>query len=412
MSWAKLFNRKTYPEFSQIKLTNLLGKIPNDINGVLYKNTAVCFERNGEIRSHWFDGDGAILKLQVQKGEITASYKFIQTESYLRENQEKRFISANLGSLGKTWLERLRSFQPANRSNTSVLPVEGKLLTLWEGGLPYNLDLDTLQTIGLDNLNGTLKSNETFSAHPKVDPETGLIYNIGFNSRRILNVMKCDKYGRLIHRNQIKLNTNHGFIHDCCLAGKYLLFFNCPFNTNILPFILRRKPLLDSLEWDKNKPTEIVIVDKDSLELVSKVNAHNFFSFHFSNGFTDESGNIIVDHVEYDDVDILMKYTKDIVSGDLSQSIYNSSLVRLTIDPLKNKLLSRRVIYDKRCEFPVVKTKHTGKDYENCYVTYSNTSSEFSSKIANINIKKECSVERFRKRYICRRVSSYSFKYK
>lgn len=69
-------------------------------------------------------------------------------------------------------------------------------------------------------------------------------------------------------------------------------------------------------------------------------------------------------------------------------------MVRLTIDPVNNKILSRRVIYDKRCEFPVVKTKNTGKQYENCFVTYSNVSTEFSSKIANINLNSEISLER------------------
>lgn len=55
------------------------------------------------------------------------------------------------------------------------------------------------------------------------------------------------------------------FNHDCCHAGKFLVFFDFPFNTSILQFLFRRKPFLEVLEWDKNKPIEIVIVDIESL---------------------------------------------------------------------------------------------------------------------------------------------------
>ena len=59
-----------------------------------------------------------------------------------------------------------------------MLALPDKLLALWEGGNPHALDLETLETQGLDNL-GILQTNQPYSAHPKQDPQTGDLFNFG-----------------------------------------------------------------------------------------------------------------------------------------------------------------------------------------------------------------------------------------
>ena len=71
--------------------------------------------------------------------------------------------------------------QPANVSNTSVLMQGGRLLSLWEGGPPFSLDPVTLETRGIETFGGKVKA---FSAHPKVDPRTGEIFNFGIDYGR------------------------------------------------------------------------------------------------------------------------------------------------------------------------------------------------------------------------------------
>lgn len=59
----------------------------------------------------------------------------------------------------------------------------GKLLALWEAGLPHELDPDTLETRGMTDLGGALTSllypvfkwldppfQPAFAAHPRIDP--------------------------------------------------------------------------------------------------------------------------------------------------------------------------------------------------------------------------------------------------
>lgn len=57
-----------------------------------------------------------------------------------------------------------------NVANTNVMYWGGRLLALWEGGLPYKLDPKTLRTDNKEyTMRGLLKKGETLTAHPRVD---------------------------------------------------------------------------------------------------------------------------------------------------------------------------------------------------------------------------------------------------
>jgi carotenoid cleavage dioxygenase-like enzyme len=65
-----------------------------------------------------------------------------------------------------------------------------------------------------------------FSAHPKIDPNNGDIFNIGFNVQTF-DVYKMTKDFKLLAKNTINIRVPQS-IHDCCLAGDYLVVFECP----------------------------------------------------------------------------------------------------------------------------------------------------------------------------------------
>lgn len=393
MSWRKLFNRKSYPEFSNTKLSTIRGNVPKDINGNLFKNTVACLERNGVIRSHWFDGDGAVLKLNIQNGEVKASYKFIKTKAYQNEEKAQKFIHADFGSVGHTFIEKVKTFYPANRSNTNVLPLNDKLLTLWEAGLPYSLDLNDLETKGMDNLGG-LKNGDAFSAHPKIDPDTGEIYSIGYSPLAPMKIHKCDKNGKLIKSVSVKTGNYPFLVHDCCLAGKYLVFFNLPLKLRMVPFVLRRSSFYESMYHNRSDPVEVVIIDKESLKMVKKFEVDNFFFFHFGNGYVDSQGNIVVDYCETSNDGPLFEFTRNVVKGEISHIDYTMSLVRMILDPKNGKLVSKHYLYNDNCEFPTYHPDSTGKFYNELVLANTKHSSEFINKIARFNFEKQTAVER------------------
>ena len=191
-SWAKCYSEPA-KEFQQDNCEVLEGNIPTDLKGTLYRNGPAILARGGEHMGHWFDGDGAILSVRFNEGKAQSLYRFVQTEVYKKEEEHGKLLSNGYGTTTSFFRKLFNSTaKDQNRANTSVLPLKDRLLALWEGGFPVSLDLDTLKTLGSDDLGFLGKSS--FSAHPKVDEKKKVIYNFGFEYGKTtyLNVFKFD----------------------------------------------------------------------------------------------------------------------------------------------------------------------------------------------------------------------------
>ncbi|NES23786.1 MAG: hypothetical protein F6K41_33925 [Symploca sp. SIO3E6] len=182
-AWAKAI-AKPAQEFDLTPLPVLSGKIPEGLQGALYYNGPGKLEQGEQKVGHWFDGDGAILGVHFTEAGATATYRYVQTKGYSAEAAAGKFLYGNYGmtfpgTIWNYWQRLLTKKDPLkNTANTSVFALPDKLLALWEAGNPHALDLQTLATIGLDNL-GELAPKQPYSAHPLQDPHTGEIYSIG-----------------------------------------------------------------------------------------------------------------------------------------------------------------------------------------------------------------------------------------
>ncbi len=233
-SWAKAI-AKPATEFPLTHLSIVSGKIPENLKGSLYRNGPARLERGGMQVGHWFDGDGAILAVHFAEGKARATYRYVQTEGYLEEQKADRLIYGNYGMTATgAWWQRFGKTSK-NVANISVLALPDKLLALWEGGLPHALDLETLETYGLENLEG-LDHKRSYSAHPKRDSQTGEIFNFGvsYGKDATLHLYRSDRNGKLIKKNQANLQ-GLPMIHDFVLAGDYLIFCVPPLRMNPFP---------------------------------------------------------------------------------------------------------------------------------------------------------------------------------
>jgi carotenoid cleavage dioxygenase-like enzyme len=168
-AWAGAISQPA-TEFPHTPLPILAGKIPEGLRGTLYRNGPARLERGNIHMGHWFDGDGAILAVNFNHTGATGVYRYVQTAGYQDETAAGKLLYGNYGMTapGAIWHQWRKPVK--NAANTSVLALPDKLLALWEGGHPHALDLETLETQGLDNL-GSLNQGLSYSAHPKVIPK-------------------------------------------------------------------------------------------------------------------------------------------------------------------------------------------------------------------------------------------------
>ena len=372
-------------EFGPVDLPLLMGQIPAELQGSLYRNGAGRLQRSGQTVDHWFDGDGGILGVHFSNSNATGLYRYVQTRGLQTEEAADRYLYAGYGQLPPGPLWKRWGAELKNAANTSVLALPDKLLALWEGGSPHALDLETLETQGLDNLD-LLQANQPYSAHPKRDPQTGDLFNFGVvnGAKSYIQLYRSDASGQIQQRGQIPL-PRISLIHDFVLAGPYLIFLVPPLALSVVPALLNIQSFSDALRWQPQHGTQIIIVDRHTLKEISRIETDPWFQWHFGNGFQAADGTVVIDYVRYNNFDT-NQWLKEFVSGYPTTQV-SAKLSRLQIDINAGKVLSNDPLSDLECEFPTVAPQTVGQQHNSLFFCHKSPpkNEEYFNSIGRLN---------------------------
>ncbi|KAF9602961.1 hypothetical protein IFM89_032964 [Coptis chinensis] len=150
-----LFVSQRTESVEPITLRVIEGAIPSDFPlGTYYLTGPGIFTDDHGSTVHPLDGHGYLRAFEINgsKGEVKFSAKYIKTEAQIEEcdpiTGKWRFTHRGpfsvLGAgkiIGNTKVMK-------NVANTSVVKWGGRLLCLWEGGVPYEIESETLDTVG------------------------------------------------------------------------------------------------------------------------------------------------------------------------------------------------------------------------------------------------------------------------
>lgn len=185
-------------EFGQINGV-VEGEVPAELRGgAFFRNGPANFERGDQRYNHVIDGDGLVLRVDFPadgEAAFNACGRFIKTNTFLEESEQDRLTSrSSFGTQrsGPWALQNVLDTQLKNCANTHVVPWGGKLLALYETGLPYKLNPTTLETLGPETFDGELREGTPASlgipavdealgfghavtAHPCVDTDEGCL---------------------------------------------------------------------------------------------------------------------------------------------------------------------------------------------------------------------------------------------
>ncbi len=345
------------------RIEDIDGAVPAWLRGTLFRNGPGRNQLGGNWFPHWFDGDGMISAVRFDAGGVRFANRYVRTDNYRDETEAGQIRHRGFGKMrpGGVLANALR--QPANVSNTSVLMERGRLLSLWEGGPPMELDPATLQTRGIETFGARVK---TFSAHPKVDPHTGEIFNFGidYGRKTVLTIYRIDKaevgaFEPIVLPDPV---MNHDFV----LTRHHLVFCIGPILVQPVRMILGLKSFDATLNWDGGRPTRILIVPRDGKTAPRWVETGPFFQFHFANGFEENDGTLVLDLARYPD------YT---TIGAALRSYWKSEwradgmarLTRLRIFPA-GRVESQVFDSGVANEFPCIDPRRLGRAYRYAYI--------------------------------------------
>ena len=354
---------RTLAEEYDYRIDEIDGQVPPGLRGTLYRNGPARNDLGDQWFPHWFDGDGMISAIRFDDRGIRYRNRYVATDNYRDETRAGHIVNRGFGKMrpGGVLANALR--EPGNVSNTSVVMRDGRLLSLWEGGPPFALDPVTLDTRGVETFGGKAKA---FSAHPKVDPQTGELFNFGidYGARTTLTPYRLDK-GGLTRLPTVKLPypvMNHDFV----ATPHYLAFCLGPILVSSLKLILGFRSFDGALAWDGTRPTLILLIPRDGRGKPRFIETDAFFQFHFANGF-EEDGALVLDLARYPDYDTVGQALRDYYKSAWP-SRGMAALTRMRVDLATGKV--ERKTYDSGTdnEFPCINPAYSGRRQRYAYI--------------------------------------------
>jgi len=345
------------------RVDEIEGRVPPYLRGTLFRNGSGRNEIAGQWFPHWFDGDGMISAIRFDDQGIHFRNRYVRSAGYVEETRANRVRYRGFGKMrpGGALANAFRL--PGNVANTSVLLHEERLLALWEGGPPTALDPRTLATLGIEDFDSRVRA---FSAHPKIDPQTGEVFNFGIDYGRKTTLTPYRIHGGEVIALPAVTLPYPVMNHDFVLTQNHLVFCIGPILVHPLKMMLGLRSFDGALAWDGARPTLILVLPRDGRGDPRWIETEPFFQFHFANGY-EQDGTLVIDVTRYPDYGIV---------GDALRNYWHSewpadgmaSLMRLRVDLSSGTVTTHGFAAGNANEFPRIDPRRVARPYRYAYI--------------------------------------------
>ncbi len=341
------------------------GEVPPYVRGTYYVNGPSLFG-HGEVRyRHWLDGDGMVSALRFGEGGVRFTNRYVRSAKHLAEAEAGRALYRTFGTTfaGDQLKRGIGLESPVN---VSAWAWNGTLLAFGEQGLPWELDPETLETVGEHTFGGRLNAISPLSAHPCFDVDSGEMFNFGvsFSARHpCIHLYRFAADGELIYRKRLAIEHPVS-MHDFGISPSYVIFHLSPFLLDIGAMMRDGKSVMEALSWQPELGTRLVIASRETGERVAEVPIGQRYCLHLINSF-EENGRLIVDVVEFD----RPIYDQYQVIPDLFTDAPAGRPVRFVIDTATWEMLEKvEMSYAPAPDFPAIDPRLGTKPYRHFWM--------------------------------------------
>ncbi|WP_203363743.1 carotenoid oxygenase family protein [Bacillus sp. REN10] len=336
------------------------GEIPTDFSGAYVRNGPnPKYEPMG--RHHWFDGDGMLHAVYIKDGKVSYRNRYVQTKGYQHEDQAKKseWVGLMEDVSKNPSFERLK-----NTSNTDVVYHNHNLLSLWYiSGEPYRIDAKTLETIGVEDFNGQLKSS--VSAHSKVDENTGEFIFFDYGTKfpyMMYGVVSAD--GKDVHSVPIELPGPRN-PHDMWITENHSILMDLPLFNNFEALKKGRY----KVEFYRDMPSRFGVIPRyGASEDIRWYEANPCYIYHTINAWEEGDEIILIGcrvkepeppkHAGESDIERMMQFLQ------LNAQLYYWRL------NTKTGAVKEGELCDMNTEFPVTNLNYLGRKGRYSYNVY------------------------------------------
>jgi all-trans-8'-apo-beta-carotenal 15,15'-oxygenase len=355
------------PEERSGPVREIEGAVPGFLRGTYYLNGPARFERTGLRYGHWLDGDGMVCALRFDEDGVSLTSRFVRGSKWRAEEEAGSALFRAFGtafpgdrlSRGGVTLE--------SPLNVSVYPYAGTLLALGEQGLPWELDPETLETRGEYTFGGRLGPVAPFAAHPKIDPETGELFNFGVSfaaGAPQLQLYRFGPDGALVYRRRLPL-PGPCSVHDFALSRRHAVFHLSPYHLD-MEALTGGASVMDALRWEPGPGTRLLIVSRETGEEVASVPVPERYCLHTINAF-EAADRLVVDILELDRP-VYDQYRLPDLFEDVGEGRPVRMVVDLGMGGMGRVVARREIDYRFAPDFAAIDPARAGRPYEELWM--------------------------------------------
>jgi carotenoid cleavage dioxygenase len=337
------------------------GEIPADLEGALYKVGADRQYPSGRTDDIFIDGEGMMHMFRFKDQQVDYVNRWVKTTRYEMQKEAKRSLFGRYRNR-YTNDPSVDNSVPMGTGNTTAMFHAGRLYALKEDDLPYEIDPETLATIGKSDMGGQIGS-VSFTAHPKVDPVKdellGFSYQAKGDATKDIAFYVFGPDGKLV--NEIWFEMPYpGMVHDFAIADEWVIFPFFPMMTDLDHV----KEGGAYYEYHPDKPTHVALVPRyGNAEDIRWFKGPNATAGHMMNAVRDGS-KVMLDLCYYDGNCFDFFPTP---SGEVTTEV-PPFLTRLTFDLERNDdgyEIER--LLNIPCEMPRTDDRYQGRPYKSGY---------------------------------------------
>jgi all-trans-8'-apo-beta-carotenal 15,15'-oxygenase len=348
------------------------GEIPRDLHGSLYRNGPGLFERGDLRKPHLLDGDGLVQRLSFADGKVRYQNAFVRTAKFVEEEKADafRYPTWSMRKPGGM-LANLGGAATRSQAGVTVYPFNDKLYAFDEISPAYNLDPETLATLGEARL-GDPAREFMIKAHTKFDPLTGewLLFGISYGATMKLHM--------IVHGSDGALKAHHVvpaprqiYIHDFFATRNHLAFVLHPMMFSPLWLLAGQASYIEALKWKPQDGSLVMVVSRNGDGEPLLLDAPAAFIWHALNAY-EEDGAIVADFVGYDAPDHFAPHDAlfyRLMQGQMGTSKAPGKLRRYRID-LRTKTLREEIVDAGAHEFPMIDSRAALQKHAVGYFTF------------------------------------------
>ncbi|MEF8814996.1 MAG: carotenoid oxygenase family protein, partial [Halovenus sp.] len=285
--------------------------LPEWLTGTLIRNGPGSFSvPGGSSVDHWFDGFAMLYRFTFDPGSNAGSgdgdtvhyrNRFLRTDAYDAARNDA--FEGGFATGETTLRSRLATFLQDPYDNTNIIAerIGGEYVALTESPRQVRFDPGTLETTGHVEYSGDVPTGQLSCAHLKRDPATGTLVNVDteFGRPSQYHVHATTPAGERRHVGSVTTDRP-AYMHSFALTPRYVVLTEFPLRLDPLRLLKpgRQAPFIEQFEWEPDRGTRIVVMDRTTGDIVADPVTDAVFGFHHVNAFERAGGTEIVFDLE------------------------------------------------------------------------------------------------------------------